>query len=88
MESGLFQEGTGLVMDILQSTSLAKQFERRQAAFKPNMHIVQDDLYLVDGVRMGEYTPPNATNEHDMVCFDLAAWQDVVHQNESDCSNP
>ena len=72
-------------MDILQSTSLAKQFERRQAAFMPNMHIVKDDLYLVDGVRMGEYTPPNATNEHDMVCFSLPAWQEVVHDNESDC---
>lgn len=73
-------------MDILQSTSLAKQFERRQAAFMPNMHVQEDvELYRVDGYLMGEYTPPNATNEHDMVCFSLPAWQEVVHQNESDC---
>ena len=50
---------------------------------------VQEDveLYRIDGVLMGEYAPypPNPTNEHEMKCFDLPAWQEVVHDNESDC---
>lgn len=67
-------------MDILQSTSLAKQFERRQAAFKPNMHVQEDvELYRIDPVIAGQYVPPNATNEITMECFDLPAWQQVVH---------
>ena len=66
-------------MNILESVSLAKQFERRQAAWKPNMDIVQNEPFLIDGVLMGEYTPPSATNTHDMVCHDPEAWQDVVH---------
>lgn len=67
-------------MDILQSTSLAKQFERRQAAFKPNMHVQEDvELYRIDPVIAGQYVPPNAENEIEMQCFDLPAWQQVVH---------
>ena len=49
------------------------------------MDIVPTDPYLVDGVLTGEYVPPNATNEITMECFDLPAWQEVVHGNESDC---
>lgn len=68
--------------------SMKEQFERRQKAWKPNMQIVEDDLYNVDGVLSGGYVPPNATNEHEMECFDLLAWQEIVHGNESDCSTP
>ena len=46
------------------------------------MHIVPTDPYLVDGVRSGAYTPPNAENEITMECFDLLAWQEVVHHNK------
>ena len=49
------------------------------------MHIVEDDLYNVDGVLTGYYTPPNVENEITMECFDLPAWQEVVHDNDSDC---
>ena len=70
-------------MNILESVSLTKQFERRQAAWKPNMDIVQNEPYLVDGVLMQEYTPPSELNEHDMVCFSPPAWQDVVHHNQT-----
>ena len=75
--------------DIMHNVSLTKQFELRQAAFKPNMHVQEDvPLWQVDGVLMGEYAPypPNPTNEHEMVCFDLKEWERVVHDNESDCS--
>ena len=72
----------------LKHISLTSQFERRQKAWRPNMDIVQDELYLVDGVLMGEYVPPSATNEHEMACFDPQAWQAVVHDNESDCATP
>jgi hypothetical protein len=65
--------------------TMAEQFARRQAAWKPNMDIVETDPYLVDGVLTGEYVPPNATNEITMECFDMAAWQAVVHSNESNC---
>ena len=71
--------------ELLKHTSLKRQFELRQKAWKPNMHIVEDDLYNVDGVLTGYYTPPNAENEIEMQCFDLPAWQEVVHGNESDC---
>lgn len=69
----------------LKHTSLTRQFELRQKAWKPNMDIVPTDPYLVDGVLDGSYVPPNATNEITMECFDMAAWQEVVHDNESDC---
>ena len=72
--------------ELLKHTSLTRQFELRQKAWKPNMDIVEDDLYNVDGVLTGHYTPPNAENEITMECFDLPAWQAVVHDNESDCS--
>ena len=41
--------------NLLHHTSLKRQFELRQAAFKPNMH-VQDDvpLFRVDAVVAGE----------------------------------
>ena len=75
--------------NLLKHTSLKRQFELRQAAFKPNMH-VQDDvpLWQVDGVLAGEYLPypPNPTNEHEMVCWDPTAYQEIKHHNESDCS--
>ena len=70
-------------MNILESVSLSKQFERRQAAWKPNMHVQEVPLWEVDGVLMGEYTPPSELNEHDMVCFSPPAWQDVVHHNQT-----
>jgi hypothetical protein len=71
--------------NIMHHVSLKRQFELRQAAWKPNMHIQLTDPYLVDGVLTGEYVPPNATNEITMECFDMASWQEVVHDNESDC---
>ena len=48
---------------------------------------VQDDvpLFRVDSVLTGEYVPPNAENEIEMQCFDLPAWQAVVH-DESECT--
>ena len=70
---------------LLKHTSLERQFERRQKAFKPNMDIQLTPPYLVDSVLTGEYVPPNAENEIEMQCFDLPAWQEVVHGNESDC---
>ena len=75
--------------NMLHHTSLKRQFELRQKAWKPNMH-VQDDvpLFRVDPVIAGEYVPPNAENEIEMQCFDMAAWQEVVHANESECSTP
>ena len=72
----------------LKHISLERQFERRQAAFKPNMDVVETELFLVDGILMGEYVPPSATNEHEMVCFQPAEWQAVVHDNESDRTTP
>ena len=73
-------------MNILESVSLTRQFERRQAAWQPNMHVQEDvELYRIDGVLAGEYTPPNATNEHEMVCWDPKAYQEIKHGNESDC---
>ena len=72
----------------LQHVSLERQFERRQKAWRPNMDIVQDELYLVDGVLQGEYVPPSATNEHEMVCFQPTEWQEVVHGNGSGGSTP
>ena len=77
--------------NLLKHVSLKRQFELRQAAFKPNMHVQEDvELYRIDGVLMGEYAPypPNPTNEHEMKCFELQEWQRVVHDNESDCSTP
>lgn len=67
--------------------SMKEQFERRQKAWKPNMH-VQDDvqLFRVDGYLAGEYMPPNATNEHEMVCWRPTAYQEVMHGNDSDCT--
>ena len=65
--------------------TMAEQFERRQAAFKANMDIQLTPPYRVDSVLMQEYVPPNAENEIEMQCFDLPAWQEVVHGNESDC---
>lgn len=66
--------------------TMTEQFERRQKAFKPNMHVQEDaPLYRVDPVIAGEYVPPNAENEITMQCFDLPAWQEVMHGNESDC---
>jgi hypothetical protein len=77
------------IQKLLKHISLEKQFERRQAAWQPNMHVQEDvELYRIDGVLMQEYTPPSATNEHTMVCFSPQAWQAVVHDNESDCSTP
>ena len=71
--------------DVMHNVSLTRQFERRQAAWKPNMDIQLTPPYLVDSVLPQEYVPPNATNEITMECFDLPAWQEVVHANESDC---
>ena len=43
-------------------------------------------LWEVDGAA-GEYVPypPNPTNEHEMVCWDSKAYQEIKHHNESDC---
>ena len=74
-------------MNILDNVSLKKQFERRQAAWKPNMDIVEDaELYRVDGFLSSEYVPPNATNEHEMVCWQPTAYQEVMHGNDSECT--
>ena len=73
--------------DIMHNVSLTRQFERRQAAWKPNMHVQEDvPLFRVDPVIAGQYVAPNAENEITMECFDLPAWQAVVHDNESDCA--
>jgi hypothetical protein len=76
--------------NLLKHTSLKRQFELRQAAWKPNMEVQEVPLWEIDGVLMGEYAPypPNPTNEHEMKCFELQEWQRVVHENESDCSTP
>jgi hypothetical protein len=66
--------------------TMAEQFARRQAAWKPNMDIVEDaSLYRVDGYLQGDYVPPSETNEHEMQCFDVRSWQLVVHDDGSDC---
>ena len=75
--------------NLLKHASLTRQFELRQKAFKPNMHVQEDvELYRTDGYLQGYYEPhpPNATNEVTMKCFELQEWQRVVHDNESDCS--
>ena len=74
--------------NLLHHVSLKRQFELRQAAWKPNMDIKLTPPYLVDSVLTGEYVPPNAENEIEMQCFDMAAWQEVVHANESECFTP
>ena len=70
---------------LLKHVSLTRQFELRQKAWKPNMEIQLTPPYRVDSVLTGEYVPPNAENCVEMQCFDMAAWQAVVHDNESDC---
>ena len=73
--------------ELVRHVSLTRQFELRQKNWKPNMEVVEEaELYKVDGVLAGEYTPPNATNEHEMVCWDPKAYQEIKHHNESDCS--
>ena len=75
--------------DIMRNSSLTKQFERRQAAWKPNMHVQPDvELYRVDPVIIGDYVPPNATYEITMECFNLRHWQIVLHQDDSGCQPP
>ena len=65
---------------------LEKQFERRQKDFKPNLTVqTEAPLYRVDSVISGEYIPPNEDNEIIMECYDGPAWQETLHQNESDC---
>ena len=72
---------------LLKHTSLTRQFELRQKAFKANMNVVEDaELYRVDGYLAGEYVPPSATNEHTMVCWVPANYQEVMHGNDSDCT--
>lgn len=75
---------------LLKHTSLKRQFELRQKAWKPNLYVQEVPLWEVDGVLMGEYlpAPPNLTNEHEMVCFQPTEWQRIVHDNESDCTTP
>ena len=73
---------------LLKHTSLKRQFELRQKAFKPNMHVQEDvELYRVDGYLQGYYEPhpPNATNEVTMKCFETWRWQYTVHENDSNC---
>ena len=60
----------------LKHTSLKRQFELRQKAFKPNMDIQLTPPYLVDGVLTGAYVPPDEDNCIEMECFDLPAWQE------------
>ena len=72
----------------LKHISHKRQFERRQAAWRPNLNVVETEPFLVDGILMGEYVPPSATNEHEMVCFQPTEWQAVVHDNESDRNTP
>ena len=79
----------GMVSQFLQHVSLQRQFERRQATWKPNMHVQPDvELYRVDPVIVGDYVPPNAENEITMECFNLKHWQLVVHQDDSGCQPP
>ena len=74
-------------MRLVEHVSLKRQFELRQKAWRPNMHVQEDvQLYRIDPVIAGQYVPPNATNEITMECYDPQAWQAVVHDNESDCS--
>jgi hypothetical protein len=50
--------------------------------------VVETESFLVDGILMGEYVPPSATNEHEMVCFQPTEWQEVVHGNDSGSPTP
>ena len=70
--------------NLLKHTSLKRQFELRQAAWKPNMDIQLTPPYRVDSVLTGEYVPPNAENCVEMQCFDMEAWQEFVHHNNFD----
>ena len=74
--------------NLLRHVSLTRQFELRQKNWKPNMEVQEVPLWEVDGVLAGEYLPypPNPTNEHEMVCWDPKAYQEIKHHNESDCS--
>ena len=63
----------------LQHVSLQRQFELRQKAFKPNMHVQPDvELYRVDPVIVGDYVPPNAENEIVMSCYQPLHWQEAL----------
>ena len=73
------------MLNLYRNLRLEEQFERRQKAFKPNMDIKLTPPYLVDGVLTGAYVPPDEDNCIEMECFDLPAWQEVLHGNESDC---
>jgi hypothetical protein len=71
---------------VKESADLVNQFEKRQRAWKPNMHIQEDvSRYRVDGYLTGEYVPPSETNEHEMECFNLRNWQLAVHDDDSEC---
>jgi hypothetical protein len=73
----------GMVSQFLQHVSLQHQFELRQKAFKPNMHVVEDaELYRVDAVIEERYIPPDEDNCVEMACFDLPKWQSHY---DSDC---
>lgn len=86
MDNGPTPRTESLVNNCLHNTSLLRQFEKRQAAFKANMDIVEDaPLYRVDGYLTGEYEPPSPTNEHQMECFETWRWQYILHDNDSDC---
>ena len=62
--------------NLLQHVSLKRQFELRQKAFKPNMHVVEDaPLYRVDAVVEERYIPPDEDNCIEMECFEILDWE-------------
>ncbi len=70
--------------NLLKHTSLTRQFELRQAAFKPNMDIQLTPPYRVDAVIERRYIPPDEDNCITMECFDLPKWQ-KTHFQEARC---
>ena len=64
--------------------TLAEQFARRQRDWKPNMNIQLTPPYRIDPILTGEYVPPNELNEHEMQCFDMTAWQEILHHHDFD----
>ena len=64
-----------------QYVSPKRQFELRQAAWKPNMDIgVETPPYRVDGVDGWSTCHQTLENCVEMQCFDMEAWQDVVQE--------
>ena len=74
----------------MHGVTLAEQFAKRQKAFKPNMNVQEDvPLFRVDGHLQGvlrSHIRPTRQMKIEMQCFHVRDWQEVVHDDDSDCA--